>query len=113
MAITLGTFQELKDGSYSGSIKTLTVNAKLNIVPIDATSERAPDYRVYTGSNCEIGAGWSRVSKTSGETYLNLQIAALEFGQSYIYLNLVKSEQASDVGATHILLWEPKREQKV
>ncbi|MGA8756606.1 MAG: DUF736 family protein [Stellaceae bacterium] len=28
----------------------------------------------------EVGAGWSQVAKSSGETFVNLKIAAPEFG---------------------------------
>ncbi|WP_425248605.1 DUF736 family protein [Chelativorans salis] len=28
---------------------------------------------------CEVGAGWSKVARSSGESYLNLKIAAPEF----------------------------------
>jgi uncharacterized protein (DUF736 family) len=76
MAITLGTFTKLDDGVYTGMLKTLNVSAALTIVPVDKMSDNAPDYRVYAGQRCEIGAGWSQVAKSSGETYLNLKIGA-------------------------------------
>ena len=74
MAITLGAFTAQKDGSFTGVLKTLNANANLTIVPVSKTSENAPDYRVYAGngSRYEVGAGWSQVAKSSGETYLNL-----------------------------------------
>ena len=108
MAITLGTFKVQNDKSYLGTIKTLTANAELNIVPAKKHSDNAPDYRVYTRSNCEIGAGWSQVAKTSGETYVNLKIATPEFGPNMVRVRLVKMAQANEVGATHVMLWEPK-----
>src|SRR5271168_1922865 len=80
MAITLGTFTKLDDGIFSGTLKTLNVTAALTIVPVDKMSDNAPDYRVYAGQRYEIGAGWSQVAKSSGETYLNLKIGAPEFG---------------------------------
>ena len=57
MAITLGTFTQLDDGVLTGTFKTLNVTASLAIVPIDKTSDKAPDHRVYAGPRHEVGAG--------------------------------------------------------
>ena len=108
MAITLGTFTRLDDGVYAGTLKTLNVTAALTIVPVDKMSDNAPDHRVYAGQRYEIGAGWSQVAKSSGETYVNLKIAAPEFGPYAIYCRLVKLEQPAEDGATHMILWEPR-----
>ena len=68
MAITLGTFTKLDSGAFTGTLKTLNVTAALTIVPVDKMSDNAPDHRVYAGQRYEIGAGWSQVAKSSGET---------------------------------------------
>ena len=44
-----------QDGSFVGSLTTLTVKAKATISPIDKTRKKSPDFRVY-GGNAEIGA---------------------------------------------------------
>jgi uncharacterized protein (DUF736 family) len=44
-------------------------------------SDNAPDHRVYAGQRYEVGAGWSQVAKSSGETYLNLKIAAPDYAK--------------------------------
>jgi uncharacterized protein (DUF736 family) len=108
MAITLGTFTKLDDGVFTGTLKTLNVTAALTIVPVDKMSENAPDHRVYAGQRYEVGAGWSQVAKSSGETYVNLKIGAPEFGPSWVRCRLVKLEHANNDGATHIALWEPR-----
>jgi len=59
------------DDSYQGSIATLLVKSKLNIVPIEKSSEKAPDFRVYA-DKAEIGAAWSATSK-AGKPYLNVR----------------------------------------
>ena len=46
---TIGTFTK-QDGSFVGSLTTLTVKSKVTISPIDKTSEKAPDFRVYGGN---------------------------------------------------------------
>ena len=56
----------------------------------------------------EIGAGWSQVAKSSGETYVNLKIAAPEFGPHWVRCRLVKLEQLADDGTTHMALWGPR-----
>lgn len=110
MAITLGAFTTQKDGSFTGVLKTLNANANLTIVPVSKTSENAPDYRVYAGngSRYEVGAAWSQVAKSSGETYLNLKIGAPEFGPAWVRARLVKLETPTEDGATHLALWEPR-----
>ena len=108
MAITLGTFTKQDNGTFTGTLKTLNVTAALSIVPVDKMSENAPDHRVYAGQHYEVGAGWSQVAKSSGETYVNLKIAAPEFGPNWVRCRLVKLENAAEDGATHIALWEPR-----
>jgi len=110
MAITLGTFTKLKDGSFTGTLKTLNAAANLVIVPVDRKSENAPDHRVFAGNGqrYEVGAGWSQVAKSSGETYLNLKIGAPEFGPNWMRARLVKVERSAEDGITHIALWEPR-----
>ena len=108
MAITLGTFNKQDNGTFIGTLKTLNATAALSIVPVDKMSDNAPDHRVYAGPRYEVGAGWSQVAKSSGETYVNLKIAAPEFGPNWVRCRLVKLENAAEDGATHIALWEPR-----
>ena len=108
MAITLGTFNKQENGTFTGTLKTLNVTAALSIVPVDKMSDSAPDHRLYAGPRYEVGAGWSQVAKSSGETYVNLKIAAPEFGPNWVRCRLVKLENAAEDGATHIALWEPR-----
>lgn len=110
MAITLGAFTRQNDGSFTGTLKTLNVTASLTVVPVAKQSEQAPDYRVYAGNGqrYEVGAGWSQVAKASGETYLNLKIAAPEFGPNWVRARLVKLETPTEDGTTHLALWEPR-----
>ena len=111
MAITLGAFTKQNDGSFTGVLRTLNITANLNIIPAaNKNSEQAPDFRIYAGEGqrYEVGGGWSRVAKTSGETYLNLKIAAPEFGQNLLRTRLVKLENPQEDGTTHLALWEPR-----
>ena len=47
----------------------------------DKTSDNGPDYRVYAGQRYEIGAGWSQVARSSGETYVNLKVATPDYAK--------------------------------
>ena len=81
MAITLGTFTKFDNGAYTGILKTLHVTAPISIVPVDKMNDKAPDHRVYAGQRHEVGAGWSQVAKSSGETYLNLKLGAPDYAK--------------------------------
>jgi uncharacterized protein (DUF736 family) len=110
MALTLGTFTKQENGSFTGIFRTLNVQAALSIVPVEKIAEKAPDFRIYAGARYEVGAGWSQVAKSSGETYLNLKVGAPEFGLTWVRFRLVKLETPAEDGATHIALWEPRDE---
>ena len=58
----IGTFKAVKDG-YAGTIRTLTLNAKVRIVANDRKeSDDAPDFRIFAGAT-EIGAAWRKTSR--------------------------------------------------
>jgi uncharacterized protein (DUF736 family) len=69
----IGTFTA-KDGSYTGTIRTMTINVKAQLVPnTDKASDSAPDFRLYAGG-AELGAAW-REERKSGETpYLSVKL---------------------------------------
>ncbi|MCB1521189.1 MAG: DUF736 domain-containing protein [Hyphomicrobiaceae bacterium] len=72
MAI-IGTFTPMKDG-YAGTIRTLSVNAKVHLIAVDGkSSEGAPDYRLLAGG-FEIGAAWRHTRKGTDETYLRVKL---------------------------------------
>jgi uncharacterized protein (DUF736 family) len=59
----IGTFTRAEDGSYTGTIKTLSRNIKARFIPAESSqNEKAPSLRVMSG-NVEIGAAWQRTSK--------------------------------------------------
>jgi uncharacterized protein (DUF736 family) len=59
----IGTFTRAEDGSYTGTIKTLSLNIKARFLPAELSeNEKAPNLRVMAG-NVEIGAAWQRTSK--------------------------------------------------
>jgi uncharacterized protein (DUF736 family) len=92
---TIGTFTK-QDGSFVGSLTTLTVKAKVTISPIEKTSEKAPDFRVYGGA-AEIGAAWSATSK-EGKAYLSVKLDDPSFATP-ILARLVEMDKG------HALVW--------
>lgn len=69
----IGTFSAVKDG-YAGSIRTLTVTAKVQITVNDRKEgEGGPDFRIMVGAY-EIGAAWRRKRNSSEETYLRVKL---------------------------------------
>lgn len=70
----IGSFTPAKDGGWTGSIRTLTIDAKVRLVPNDNREhENAPAFRVFVG-NSRIGDAWEACS--GGDTprdYLRLR----------------------------------------
>ena len=118
MAITLGTFSKLDDGVFAGTFKTLNVSAALTVVPVDKTSDKAPDSPgLCRTASTRVGAGWSQVAKSSREDLSEPQNRGAglcgaphkpEFGPSWVRCRLVKLEHPAEDGSTHIALWEPR-----
>jgi uncharacterized protein (DUF736 family) len=93
----IGTFTPIEDGSYTGSIKTLSLNIKARFMPAEPSeNEKAPNLRVMAG-NVEIGAAWQRTSKEN-TVYHSVKLDDPSF-PAPIYANLV----ALDDG--YVLVW--------
>lgn len=74
MAI-IGNLKLSKSGGWEGTIQTLTINAKLRLVPNDNQSgDKAPAFRVLAGTS-EIGAAWkARSQGDNSRDYLSLRL---------------------------------------
>ncbi len=69
----IGTFKADKDG-YAGTIRTLSLNAKLRIVANDQKqTASAPDFRVFAGVT-EVGAAWRKTSAEDQSSYLRVRL---------------------------------------
>ena len=72
---TIGTFTPASNGGWNGSIRTLTIDAKVRLVPNDnRENENAPAFRVLVGQS-RIGDAWE--ARSSGENpkdYLRVRI---------------------------------------
>ncbi len=93
----IGTFTA-QNGSYTGTVRTLTLNVKVRLVPSDKASENAPDYRVVAGNGLEIGAAWKKLSKAE-RPYLSVTLDDPSFPAT-LYARLVEGEDGG-----HNLIW--------
>jgi uncharacterized protein (DUF736 family) len=83
----IGTFTRAEDGSYTGTIKTLSLNIKVRFLPVETSgNEKAPSLRMMAG-NIEIGAAWQRTSKDN-TVYHSVKLDDPSF-PAPIYANLV------------------------
>ena len=94
---TIGNFTATGN-SFTGTVRTLTLNVKVRIVPSDKGSEHAPDYRIVAAGGFDIGAGWKKVSRAE-RPYLSVTLDDPSFPAT-IYARLVEGEDG-----THNLIW--------
>ncbi|WP_046021635.1 DUF736 domain-containing protein [Magnetospira sp. QH-2] len=94
---TIGTFQKTGKG-YKGSIKTLTVEAEVEIIAVETSGDKEPDFRVKANGDIDLGAGWTRVSKKTKREYVSLKLQDPTFAGP-IYANLTEQD------GTYSLIW--------
>lgn len=97
----IGTFTLAKDGGWTGSIHTLTIDAKLRLVPNDdRTSDSAPAFRVFLGMS-RIGDAWeARTSGDAPRTYWRLKLDDPSLSEP-----LTAALFLADDGGTAHLVW--------
>ncbi len=94
---TIGNFQKQADGSYSGSITTLTLNVQAVVIrPTGGEGEKAPDFRIFAGQ-AELGAAWRKNSRED-RPYLSVKLDDPSF-LSPVFASLVQSDDG------HTLIW--------
>ncbi|MDH7785709.1 uncharacterized protein (DUF736 family) [Ochrobactrum sp. 19YEA23] len=103
MATTIATLMQKTDGSLEGIFATIRVNAPIAIVPnASKSSDEAPDFRViHRLTGFEIGAGWNRVARQTGEEYLSVKLEAPEIG--VIFGNVAPAPGGDP--AKKVILW--------
>lgn len=94
----IGTFTRNDDGFF-GNVSTLTLDAKLAILPAEKSDdENASDHRVFY-EGMEIGAAWDRTGEKAGN-YLSVSIDDPSFTQP-IRANLFQSDAENSIWALH------------
>src|SRR3546814_3383938 len=68
---TIANLTVKSDGSFEGTLATLSVTAPIAILPNGRkTKDSEPDYRVVSRKNgFELGAGWVRTSQARSEEH--------------------------------------------
>ncbi|MGE5567243.1 MAG: DUF736 domain-containing protein [Parcubacteria group bacterium] len=98
---TIGTFHQDADGSYTGAIKTLTLNVKKAVLKRnDKSDDKAPDFRIFSGAT-EFGAAWKKVSRENRD-YLAVKLDDPSFPGA-IYASMVEAEDG------YALIWSRSR----
>jgi uncharacterized protein (DUF736 family) len=95
---TIGSFTRDESGVFTGTIRTLTLNAKASIKPASKDNDKAPDYRVTTSAGVEFGAGWTKISRED-RPYVSVKLDDPSL-PAPIYATLVEGERG-----THNLIW--------
>jgi uncharacterized protein (DUF736 family) len=108
MSNKLATLTLSDKGIYTGTLATMTVRTKINIVPNITARGEQPDYRIFANGNYEIGAAWKKTSETTGNDYLSVKMAAPELGPMAIYANVIALEEIGEDGVTHLMLWSAR-----
>jgi uncharacterized protein (DUF736 family) len=94
---TIGSFTK-NDNGYAGEIRTLGLKVKAELRTATKDGEKAPDFRVLTTGNVEIGAGWRKAAKDGNREYISVKLDDPTFAAP-IYANLV------EIDGKHQLLW--------
>lgn len=101
--MNLGTFEQLDDNAFTGTVNTLLFKARVRIAPNNRkTADGQPDYRVYAGS-VEIGAGWTKTSQQTGRTYISIKLDDPSL-PAPIFAALVQTEEGG-----HQLIWSGRQ----
>lgn len=99
---TIGTFTKSENG-FSGSVKTLALNTKARISPVEKTNDKGPDYRIFAGAT-EFGAAWKKKSNDGSREYLSVKLDDPSFAQA-IYCSLV------EVDGEFALIWSRRNDE--
>ncbi|WP_417319639.1 DUF736 domain-containing protein [Erythrobacter aureus] len=107
MAQALGYVTRNENGGYEGTLAMMSLKKRIRILPnSEKESEAQPDFRIYTEDRVEIGGGWNRTARSSGNDYVSLTLAAPELGAAKVYANLGRAAGQDDPDRMAIL-WNP------
>ena len=99
---TIGTFSQ-KDGKWTGTIRTMTINVKAQMVPVAEKAEGGPDYRIFAGG-AELGAAWREESKDGETPYLAVKLDDPGFEKPLRAASFEKEDDGSGV-----LVWNRQK----
>lgn len=101
----IGLVSGTVEKGFVGQLVTLSIHIPIEIRPNRSKSgDMQPDFRIWSGG-VECGAGWLRLSVTSGKLYVSLSLGAPELGPR-IYANLGRAV-GQDNPDVYALIWNP------
>ena len=102
----IGTFTLEKNGGWTGTLRTLSINAKVRLIPNDdRDSESAPAFHVYFG-HARIGEAWeARSAGTNAKEYLRVKL-----DDPSLIAPMSAALFPSEDGAAAQLVWSRERE---
>ena len=107
MAQAIGYVTKTNNNGYEGTLAMMSLKKRITILPnTSKETDAQPDFRIFTEDRVEIGGGWNRIGKASGNPYISLTFAAPEFGSKKIYANLGAAAGQDDED-TMAILWNP------
>ena len=90
------------DNSFTGFLKTMTLNANITLQPIASPGPNGPHWRVLAENGFELGAGWKKTSQQGAE-YVSLSFDAPEL-PTKLYANLGR-EAGQDDNDVYAIIW--------
>ena len=111
MSNKLASLTKNEKSIYTGTLSTMAVRTRINVVPNAKAHGDQPDYRVFANGDYEIGAAWTKTSETTGNEYLSVKMAAPELGAMAIYANIIALDEIGDDNVTHLMLWSAREPQ--
>ena len=102
---TIAMLTQRADGNLEGPLATLNVTASIILARnTRKAKDNEPDYRIISRKNgFELGAGWNRRSKNTGDEYISVSLSAPEFGT--IYGNVAPAP--GDDPLKKVIIWNP------
>jgi len=103
----IGMFTPAKEGGWIGYIRTLTIDAKVRLVPNDNRShDNAPDFRIFVGA-CRVGDAWEAMGQGENpKGYLQIRLDDPSLPKP-----LVAALFPTDNGDRARLVWKRRREE--
>ena len=90
------------DNSFTGFLKTMTLNANIVIQPIANPGPNGPHWRILAENGFELGAAWKKQSQ-QGSEYISVSFDAPELPQK-LYANLGR-EAGQDDDDVYAIIW--------
>lgn len=101
---TIAVLAATKDGGWEGHVRTLTINAKVRLVPNDdRTSDKSPDFRVVVGQ-ADVGAAWRQSVGPGGRRI------SVKFADPAFPAGLAMTLFEDDDGNRANLVWQSLRQ---